>query len=592
MKTLTKIAKALKEQSSQEQRGSRRAGAVACQIGMLCLLIHTTESPAAEPERGVLKIHIRQADSGQATPARLELRDGIAGRFVGAWRSLQGVEAQFYVAPGALRIGGDCVDHPEPVPTRTLDLTLASLAPSINNWYTRTLEFYSPGESSIELPAGMYQLTAYKGCEYRVATHRAVVEAGQTTELFVDLSRWVNMPAEGWYGSDGHLHIARPIAELNPYISRWMQAEDIHVANLLQWGHSQHFHNAVQYAHGEDGVYQEGNYLLVAGQENPRSNILGHTVILGARSPVHVPELYLVYRLAFEEAHRQGGLSGYAHFAHRNNAPRGIAIDLPHDVVDFIEVLQFGEAGYSIWYDVLNLGYRLTPTAGTDYPCSRIVPGSERFYTRVEGPLTYKKWLESVAEGRTFVTNGPILHFKVDGKNMGDEVRLDAPREVDIDGSVRFDNSRDQVTTLEVIENGTVIRTFAATPGASQIRGRFRHPVTASGWLALRASGRKVAEFGFTGEGRGASAAHTAAIYVTVKGTPALRDSAIAKAVAARWLERLKALESTLADGAVDQLLSERAALDAVPKDVLLKNRPALLESIRTASRRFEAQAR
>jgi hypothetical protein len=74
--------------------------------------------------------------------------------------------------------------------------------------------------------------------------------AGET----VKLTRWIYMPEQGWYSADDHLHIARPIKELNAFISKWMQAEDIHVANLLQWGLEKRFHNALQYAFGVSGM--------------------------------------------------------------------------------------------------------------------------------------------------------------------------------------------------------------------------------------------------------------------------------------------------------------------------------------------------
>ena len=36
---------------------------------------------------------------------------------------------------------------------------------------------------------------------------------------------------------------------------------------------------------------------------------------MGEQSEIHFPEHYLIYRLFFEEARRQGALSGYAHWA-------------------------------------------------------------------------------------------------------------------------------------------------------------------------------------------------------------------------------------------------------------------------------------
>ena len=160
---------------------------------------------------------------------------------------------------------------------------------------------------------------------------------------------------------------------------------------------------------------------MATGQENPRTHFRGHTITLGASSAIHFPEHYLIYRLVFEEARRQGALSGYAHYGNDIvGGPYGLGIDLPHGLVSFLEVLQFNRGIYDVWYEILNTAFRMTPTAGTDYPCGRVtIPGRERFYTKVEGPFTYKNWLEGVRRSHTFVTNGPILEFQVNGKGMG-----------------------------------------------------------------------------------------------------------------------------------------------------------------------------
>ena len=114
--------------------------------------------------------------------------------------------------------------------------------------------------------------------------------AGGTVELEISLRRWIDMSQKGWYSADDHLHIARPVPELNPYIARIMRAEDIRVANLLQFGLADRFHNAVQYAHGPEGMYIEGGYILATGQENPRTHFLGHSIILGLHTPIHVAD--------------------------------------------------------------------------------------------------------------------------------------------------------------------------------------------------------------------------------------------------------------------------------------------------------------
>ncbi len=416
------------------------------------------------------------------------------------------------------------------------------------------------------------------------------------------MTRWVNMPEQGWYGADDHLHIARPVEGLNPYISKIMQAEDIHVGNLLQMGFYRH-HITHQYAHGPGSVYQEGNYILASGQENPRTHFLGHAITLGAHSEFNFPENYMIYRLFWEEAQRQGGLSGYAHFGTTTMAPPsyGLAVDLPHGLLSFLEVLQFNRGVYEAWYDILNTGFRITPTAGTDYPCvGATIPGRERFYTKVEGPLTYKNWLEGVRRGRTFVTNGPILEFQVDDKGMGEEVVLEQAGSVNVQGRVRFDPAWDNLERLEVIENGLLLKSFPRTGDSSEIRFQFDHPVGEASWLAIRAYGKKrgevVARNGPTGVVYFAfeptSEAHSAPIFVSRQGAPSLSDHPRAKALAHTWLARLDDLESRLALDEDGNLALERTPRRSVETGLLHRNRAALLEEIQKARDYFTRLAR
>ena len=353
---------------------------------------------------GKLKLTILDSDSGQRTPTRVELQDS---------------KGQGYIAEDALPAGGDCSGMGKEPKWDTLEEAIARLSKNVENTYTGTVQFYSAGQVETSLPPGTYQLRVFKGVEYQAQIRKLQIHSNETTELKVEMTRWVNMPEQGWFGADDHLHIARPVEGLNPYISKIMQAENIHVANLLQMGFYRH-NITLQYAHGPGSIYQEGHYILATGQENPRTHFLGHAITLGARSAINFPENYVIYRLFWEEAQRQGALSGYAHYGATalNLQPAfGLAIDLPHGLLSFLEVLQFNRGAYEAWYEILNTGFRITPTAGTDYPCAGAsIPGRERFYTKVEGPFTYENWLEGVRRGRTFVTNGPILEFRVDGK--------------------------------------------------------------------------------------------------------------------------------------------------------------------------------
>ena len=535
-------------------------------LGLSCLSFILQKS-------GTLNLTVIDSATNQPTPARVELLDP---------------QGNGYVAEDALPIGGDCVEREAPS-NLTMERAIALLSKELHNLYTKTTQFYSVGEALLTLPPGSYKLKVYKGTEYQVQQQEVQIEPGASAALTVRMSRWINLPEQGWYSADDHLHIARPVPDLNPFISKWMQAEDIHVANLLQFGVANRFHNTLQYAHGPRGLYREGDYLLATGQENPRTHFLGHGIILGAASPIHFPEAYVIYRLFWEQARRQGALSGYAHWAiePKLGGQSGLAIDLPDGLLNFLEVLQQDIGDYSVWYDTLNLGIRLTPTAGTDYPCTPSLPGRERFYTKVRGPLTYKSWLEGVRAGRTFVTNGPALEFRVSDKELGEEVVLEKPGPVLVEARVRFDPGREAVERLEIIENGQLLRSFPRKGEAAEIECRFTHEVQDTSWLAVRAWGRKLAEQAYSPTRAliySPSVAHSAPIYIQVKGSPGLSAHPRAKALARPWLARLEDLEMRLAEDQIRYLARPGQGLGT---DYLLRSRAELLRAIQSAKKYF-----
>jgi hypothetical protein len=531
---------------------------------------------------GVLKLVVIDEETGQPTPARVEILDA---------------QNKAYLAEDALLIGGDGPVDREVPWKGTLEEHLASLTRKITNRYTGTDQFYAGGSCRVSIPAGTYRVRVFKGLEYHVPTERVHVKAGETARMVVKLKRWINLPRQGWYSGESHLHIPRPFKEVNPYVTKWMQAEDIHVANLLQWGNSKHFYNTVQYAHGPEGLYHEGDYWLASGQENPRTHFLGHTVTYGARAEINFPDTYVIYQRFWEESRRQKALSGWVHFAMVSGGQNGIAIDLLDGLVSFIEVLSFDSSYYEVWYDALNLGQRVTPIAGTDFACGPYVPGRERFYTRVEGKLNYDAWLEGVRRGRTFVTNGPILEVSVNGKGLGEEVILKKRGPVRIDARVRWDPVRDEVERLELVANGEVVRSLPRQERAGQITAQFDYEVPETSWLAVRVSGKKLLEgkSPYTPKQQfyhhvSPLAAHSAAIYVTVENTPGLSAQSRAKLVATAWLNRLDELEKRLAEEKIARWPTGN--LDGVDADYLSKNRSALLERIASAKKRFRELAR
>lgn len=550
--------------------------------GFVCLTI------PAWADQAMVKLSVIDRASGEPVAARAHVRDS---------------QGDFVIPDDAIFFGGDCDMSDTGAGYTDLAAALKGFTQSLPNPYTATHQFYLDGEVNLVVPAGSVEIVVFKGTEYRQSVLQFDVSANSETKREIHLDRWIDMPAQGWYSADDHIHIQRPHPDLNAKIMQQMRAEDLHVANLLQMGKVLNFDIAPQYEFGSGGHYQEGHYILAAGQENPRSHYLGHTITLGAAEAAFDADQYLIYRKLWERTSDLGGINGFAHAMSTSGgiSPyRGGALLLPHDLMHFLEVLQFNRGGYQVWYDMLNLGHRITGTAGTDYPCAdQTIPGHERFYTKIEGELTYQKWLDAVRNGRTFVTTGPVLEFKIDDADIGDEIVLREPGEVHVRGHVQFDPNRDSFGDLELIQNGELITQVANVDGRDRIDVDIQLYVDRASWFALRAVGSERSLSGFSSpfhfsQLSATSNAHTSPIYVSVKGGPDIADGAKARAVARSFLARLASLEGTLKKSNLQVLgpLLEVPDFDGVPTETLVRNRDALLEEIATARAYFTELAR
>jgi len=80
----------------------------------------------------------------------------------------------------------------------------------------------------------------------------------------------------------------------------------------------------------------------------------------------------------------------------------------PIPAVDFISTMNTSRnAEWTMWYHVLNCGFRVRASGETDFPCitgERV--GIGRVYAKVDGELTFEKWILSIADGRSYVSDG------------------------------------------------------------------------------------------------------------------------------------------------------------------------------------------
>lgn len=459
------------------------------------ILLGILQSPAfqsfGQNDKALLHVVILDEKTQQPTPARIHVtrKDGSTAG----------------LPPEAIGVMYGRNDHPE------------------GYGYQPDSSCYVDGEFSLALEPGEYLLTLSKGVEYLEQLHRIQMKKNELSLVF-SMERWIHMSDSGWYSGDEHIHIRRSPRE-NPYLLKWIEAEDIHVGALLQMGDFRNIYFG-QFAFGDEGVYSEKDRVLSPGQEEPRTHQVGHTISLMADEFVRYSDDYYYYDKVLDQIHELNGITGYAHQGESFSGYRGMTMDVLENKVDFLEILQFCVEGGPLltrhYYHFLDLGYKLTATAGSDFPWCGIGPrfgvdgpawnariGNVRFYTHLGKEFSYDLWKKEVKAGHTFVSSGPMLNFTVNSHIPGDEVELPGPATLSIKAQGFGHEGKVPLSRLEIVAHGKVIA--SATPGDA---GQSNHnlsiqmdlPVDKGIWIAARC---------YAGLNQ---AAHTTPIYVTING--------------------------------------------------------------------------
>ncbi|MBI3778979.1 MAG: CehA/McbA family metallohydrolase, partial [Gammaproteobacteria bacterium] len=341
--------------------------------------------------------------------------------------------------------------------------------------------FHTGGAFEVMLPPGPTRLAFSRGFEYLPVEREVTVRSDQPTSLSVALERLDNLPAKGWWDGDNHFHMNYAGVYFNtPHrLVEQAEGEDIHVLNNLICNKEQRIPDIAHFRGGPDPASTRDRILYFNQEYHPP--FWGHSAFLNLKKHYVIPD-YVGYQntivaslfppntVPFRVTREQGGLAGYAHGAGAN-----FAADLALENVDFVEAnsAEAMEPLYKAW----NCGYRVVASAGEDaFPnfYRSYIIGTNRVYVKTGPKLDYDKWHADFRAGRSFVTNGPLVLFTVNGKDPGDEIKLLAGNHAlkivaDVESIM-------PVESIELLHNGEVIETLK--PTGKPLKARFEKTVS------------------------------------------------------------------------------------------------------------------
>jgi hypothetical protein len=372
----------------------------------------------------------------------------------------------------------------------------------------------------VEVPSGKTTITVELGKEYQPLTKTVMVDAAATA-IELPLSRWIDMPSRGWYSGDTHIH--RKLEE----VPQLMLAEDLHVAMPLTYWVQNAYDPAEKGKRAGDLKPElmqvaKGRFLWPINTEYELFNTRGKPHTQGAVFVINqsqgldlaTPPVASVAKVA----HESGALLDLDKhtwnwspmivpimdvdlFELANNhiwrtefAFKNWTIDvLPKDWEIETDADGYTEWGWTDWgfktyYAFLNCGFRMRPTGGTAHGVHPVPAGFGRVYVQVDGEFIYDKWIRGLNAGNSFVTTGPMLLVKFNGKPAGTVFKDDQAKQLHIGGSVE---SRLPLDRIEIVVNGDVVRTLR--PEAKETKsGGYSTPIdetlplTTSSWAIVR----------------------------------------------------------------------------------------------------------
>ena len=364
-------------------------------------------------------------------------------------------------------------------------------------WYVGS--FVAKGRTTLEVPEGAYTVVVDRGPEFERWEGKVEATEESPGQATVAPQRWIDMNGLGWYSADFHVH--RPVED----VPTLLEAEGLNLAVVqTMWNDRDRYAQRAWPRNGVDEVSPD-RFLSLLNAEDERGggawmlhNLLERIDLTGhdrwypsgvrfieqAKQQRYIPngfpwvevekpfwwETPVVMALARPDS---------IGLLHNHFFSYGMLDDevwgRPRDRDAYPDSPGFARHSIELIYRYWNLGLQVKASAGSASGVLPNPPGYNRIYVKLDEPMGVEPFYRNLRQGRSFVTNGPML-FTDAWEAPGGELHV----ALDVE-------SREPLEKVEIVANGVVVETFAAPPNKTKLETEV---VLRSGlytWVAVRA---------------------------------------------------------------------------------------------------------
>jgi hypothetical protein len=379
-------------------------------------------------------------------------------------------------------------------------------------------QLWERGKAGLTLPAGKHTILISHGFDYDAVLIDTLYLPAGVTEKTVTLRKRFDLCSLGWYCGESHMHGQHGSTDTPQTFkdaARLAEANGLNYVQIAQWWTPDFAWTS------QDTLIRmamDATTPLVVvnwNMESPKcymgiddggksGNLLcyGHGCTLGLKERSYDksfwfsgPNFHIIH-----EIHRQNAVVTLAHpvrfWFNNGNFVSNMASEIAFDYIigegyDGVDIFNDGEPLFfqheRVWWNLLNMGFKVSGTANTDGSIINGEAGRYRTYTRIQGDFSWEKIAQGIRDGACIASSGPMVLFDVDGKDPGSEFPADGRTHR---GSLKIWSGPlpgETLVSVQVIRNGEIVRAWdLRSKKAREWSGVFHISDTSFAWYVIR----------------------------------------------------------------------------------------------------------